>query len=202
MDIGLYNMKYSARKWISGVLPLMKNGNPNTVSWSMIPVGAGIAACYYFAAQGQNVLYLAASVLTFLRMYLGTLDGLMAEYYQKGTRQGEIINRLTPELCDVMYLLALILAHPELRLLGITVLAIAWMTTFSGLVGLTVQKKIQSVGPVGQTDRLAALLVFTLLQYVSNQFHWNINFIQFFMIWAILGGILTIILRLKRSLDH
>lgn len=202
MDIGLYNMKYPIRKLISGVLPLMKNVNPNTVSWAMIPVGVGIAACYYFAAQGQSVLYLVAIALTFLRMYLGTLDGLMAEHYRKGTPQGEMINRLTPELCDVMYLVAITLSCFSHIFLGIVVMAVAWLTTFAGLIGLTAQKKIQSVGPVGQTDRLAALLIFTLLAYFSDKFQWGIDFIRIFLVWAIVGGILTIILRLKRNLGN
>ena len=202
MDIGLYNMKYPVRKLISGVLPLMKDVNPNTVSWSMIPVGVAIAGCYYFAAQGQNVLYLVAIALTFLRMYLGTLDGLMAEHYKKGTPQGEMINRLTPELCDVMYLMAIAFSCFSHIFLGIIVMAVAWLTTFAGLIGLTAQKKIQSVGPVGQTDRLAALLVFTLLAYLSNQFHWGVDFVQIFLIWAVAGGILTIILRLRRNLGN
>ena len=202
MDIGLYNLKYPVRKLIAGVLPLVKDVDPNTVSWLMIPVGAGIAACYYFAAQGQTVLYLVAIALTFLRMYLGTLDGLMAEHYKKGTPKGEMINRLTPELCDVMYLLAVTLARPEWMLLGIWALAIAWLTTFSGLIGLTAQKKIQSVGPVGQTDRLAALLIFSLLAFFSDKFVWGIDFIRIFLIWAIAGGIFTIILRLKRHLGN
>ena len=200
MDIGLYNMKYPVRKLISGVLPLMKDVNPNTVSWSMIPIGVAIAACYYFATQGQNVLYLVAIALTFLRMYLGTLDGLMAEHYKKGTPQGEMINCLTPELCDVMYLMAITFSCFSHIFLGIIVMAAAWLTTFAGLIGLTAQKKIQSVGPVGQTDRLAALLVFTLLEYFSNKFHWGVDFIQIFLIWAVAGGILTIILRLRRNL--
>lgn len=202
MDIGLYNMKYPVRKFIAGVLPLVKNVDPNTVSWLLIPIGAGIAVCYYWAAQGPTVLYLIAIALTFLRMYLGTLDGLMAEHYKKSTPQGEMVNRLTPELCDVMYLLALTFARPEWMSLGVWALAVAWLTTFSGLIGLTAQKKIQSVGPVGQTDRLAALLIFTLLAYFSDKFHWGIDFIRIFFTWAIAGGVLTITLRLKRHFGN
>ena len=40
MRLGLYNVKYAARKLIEGVLPQVKNVDPNLVSWSMIPVGA------------------------------------------------------------------------------------------------------------------------------------------------------------------
>ena len=200
MDIGLYNMKYPVRKLISGALPLLKDVDPNKVSLSMIPVGMAIAGCYYEGSHGQPVLYLVAIALTLLRMYLGTLDGLMAEHFKKGTPNGEIINRLTPELSDVMYLMALTLARGEWLFWGIGVLVVAWLTTFAGLIGLSAQKKIQSVGPVGQTDRLAALLVFTLLAYLSNTCSWGIDFIRLFLIWSFVGGIVTIILRLQRQL--
>ena len=70
----------------------------------MVPVGAAIAACYYLGASGQPSMYLVAVGLTLVRMYLGTLDGLMAEHFQKSTPLGAIVNRVAPELCDVMYL--------------------------------------------------------------------------------------------------
>lgn len=199
MDIGLYNLKYPFRKMIDGVLPLVKNVNPNTVSWLLIPVGIGIAYSYYIGANGAHWLYLVAIGLTFLRMFLGTLDGLMAEHFEKGSPAGEIINRLTPEICDVLYIAAITLAKPEWFLLGVGVLSIAWLTTFAGLVGLAINKPIQSVGPVGQTDRLAALLIFTLLAFFSEASGWGIDFIKIFLYWAIFGGLLTILLRLGRT---
>jgi len=199
MDIGLYNLKYPFRKMIDGILPLVKNVNPNTISWLLIPVGIGIAYSYYYGANGAPWLYLTAIGLTFLRMYLGTLDGLMAEHFNKGTPLGEIINRLTPEICDVMYIAALVLARPEWLLLGVGALSIAWLTTFAGLVGMSINKPIQSVGPVGQTDRLAALIIFTLLAFFSEVGSWGIDFIKIFLYWAIFGGILTIVLRLGRT---
>lgn len=199
MDVGLYNLKYPFRKLIECVLPLVKQVNPNTVSWLLLPVGVGIAFSYYYATRGFSGLYLVAIGLTFLRMFLGTLDGLMAERFKKGTPAGEIINRLTPEMCDVMYIAAITLAKPEWFLLGVCVFCVAWLTTFSGLIGLAINKPIQSVGPVGQTDRLAALLIFTLLAFLSESNGWGIDFIKIFLYWAILGGIVTIMLRLGRT---
>jgi CDP-diacylglycerol--glycerol-3-phosphate 3-phosphatidyltransferase len=198
MDIGLYNMKYPVRRFISGVLPLVKDVSPNTVSLSMVPVGAAVAACYYFALEGRPVFYLGAMVLTLVRMFLGTLDGLMAEHYKKGTPNGEIVNRLAPEICDVLYLSVLALARSEWMFLGVGGMAVAWLTTFAGLVGLAAKKTTQSVGPVGQTDRLAALLVLTLLAYLSERFYWGVDFIRIFLVWTIAGGVVTIILRLNR----
>ncbi|MDP2653447.1 MAG: hypothetical protein Q8Q08_05380 [Candidatus Omnitrophota bacterium] len=200
MDIGLYNMKYPVRKLISGVLPLVKNVEPNTVSWLMLPVGLAVAAAYY-GAPGAPALYWAGIGLTFLRMYLGTLDGLMAEHYKKGSAEGEIVNRIAPEFCDAMYMLALVFAHPEIPLeIRSLALALAWLTTFAGLVGFTAKKPGQSVGPVGQTDRLAALILLSLLQYFSAVNGWQVNFIAVFFYWCIGGGAITVFLRLRRHL--
>ena len=202
MRLGLYNVKYAARKLIEGGLPHVKNVDPNLVSWSMVPTGAAIAACYYFGAAGQTWLYLAAIGLTFLRMYLGTLDGLMAERFEKETPVGAILNKVAPELCDVMYLVVLALARPEWTILGLLVITVAWLTTFTGMVGLVSGRPGQSIGPVGQTDRLAALLVLTLAAFFSDSYGCGIDFIWIFLVWSLFGGIVTVILRLYPNLKN
>lgn len=202
MDIGLYKMKYPARRLIGGVLPWMRHVNPNIVSWLILPVGVAIAVSYYFGARGRPVLYIIAFLLIFVRMYLGTLDGLMAEHFNKQTPTGEIMNRLVPEIADILYLLALTAARPEWLGIGLIAVGIAWLTSFAGLVGLLVNKPVQSAGPAGQTDRLAALLVLTLAAYLSEYFEWDIDFIKLFLIWTALGGALTVMLRLGRNLQR
>ena len=202
MDIGLYTLKYPARKMIAGTLPFLQNISPNAVSMTMFPVGVLIAACYYFGISGHPIYFLTAVLLTFLRMFIGTLDGLIAEHLNKKSPEGEILNRLAPEMCDVMYLAALAFARPEYFLPGICVLVVSWLTTFAGLIGLVADKPIQSVGPVGQTDRLAALIVLTVAAYFSKTNSWSIDFIMIFLYWCIVGGIVTIILRLRRNFQR
>jgi len=200
MEIGLYKLKYPARKLINGVLPLVENVNPNTVSWLLLPVGAAIAVSVYLAANGAAYWFLIATLLSVVRMFLSTLDGLMAEYFNKQSPKGEIINRLTPEICDVMYLVAITIARPEWFYLGLAVLSIAWLTSFSGLIGLSINKKIESVGPAGQTDRLALFIVFSILAYFSEVQHWGVDMIQLFLAISVIAGIITILIRLSRSL--
>jgi CDP-diacylglycerol--glycerol-3-phosphate 3-phosphatidyltransferase len=200
MRIGLYNLKYAVRRLIEGVLPHMENVDPNIVSWSMLPVGAAIAACYAFGSAGQTWLYLVAIGLTGLRMYLGTLDGLMAERFEKQTPVGAIVNKVAPEFCDVMYLVVLALARPEWAVLGLGVVAVAWLTTFAGMVGLISGRPGQSIGPVGQTDRLAALMLLTLGAFCSDTYGWGIDFIWIFLMWSLFGGIVTVVLRLYPNL--
>ena len=162
MDIGLYSLKYPARKLLKWTLPQVKNVNPNTVSWMLLPVGAGIAVCFSESMDNPS-LFLFGSFLSLLRMFLGTLDGLMAVHFKKESAVGEMINRLTPEICDAMYLTALAMAKTEWLYLGMIALVIAWLTSFAGLLGILSGKSIQSVGPAGQTDRLAAFMLFSCL---------------------------------------
>lgn len=201
MEIGLYKLKYPARKLINGVLPIVENVNPNWVSWLMLPVGAAIGLAIIEAAHGAPGYFLVAALLTVLRMFLGTLDGLMAETFNKQSPQGEIINRLTPELCDVMYLTAIAIAKPAWLYTGLAVLSIAWLTSFAGLIGMAVNKKIESVGPAGQTDRLAMFILFMLGAYFSASHQWGIDMVQLFLVTNIIAGAITIVIRLKRALQ-
>jgi len=196
MPIGLYELKYPFRRMIAWVLPAFRNVSPNAISWALLPVGLATAAAYYFGTQGHAWLYLVGLGLILLRMFLGTLDGLVAVHYGKSTPKGELVNRIAPELCDVMYLAALAAARPEYLLPAIGALGLAWLISFSGLLGAVIGLPTQSVGPVGPTDRLAALQVLSLAAFLSAQFAWGIDFILVFLYWCVIGGVLTVFLRL------
>lgn len=199
MDLGLYNLKYPVRKMIAGVLPQLADTDPNHISYCLIPVGLLIAACYWVGARVQPWLYLLAILLIFLRMFLGTLDGLVATHYGKGSKKGEIVNRLAPELCDAFTMIALTLARQEWVIPGVLALAVSWLITFTGLVGATAGLPTQSVGPAGQTDRLAALQVASLLAFLAEMRQWSVDVFALYLWWVVLGGVLTIALRLQRN---
>jgi CDP-diacylglycerol--glycerol-3-phosphate 3-phosphatidyltransferase len=188
MNIGLYNLKYPARKLIAALLPYLKSVNPNWVSLSLIPVGICTAWAYF------SGYLLVGAALIVLRMFLGTLDGLLAEHFQKKSVLGEALNRLTPEICDIFLFSALAFQFP---IWGLLALGTSWMTSFAGLIGLVVNRGIQSVGPTGQTDRLAALILFSLLSLLPLDCNW----LRIFLIWCTLGSVVTISLRLKRTLS-
>jgi len=119
----------------------------------------------------------------------------MAIRFDKSTPTGELLNRLTPELCDMMYLIAIVLARPDLQVLGFFMIGLAWLISFSGTLGVLVGRPIQSVGPVGQTDRLCAFMFFLLLVY----FQVSIDAMALFVWWGIVGGICTVFLRLWKT---
>lgn len=199
MDLGLYTLKYPARRLLAGLLPALRHVDPNWISWAMLPVGAAVAAAYYLAAGGQSGLFLVGAALILTRMFLGTMDGLVATHYGKATLKGDLINRLMPELCDVMYMLALAVARPEWQAPAIGALAAAWLITFSGLLGATVGQPVQSVGPAGQTDRLVVLIILSVLAFAGERAGWGVDFMLLFLWWVIVGGAITVVLRLRRQ---
>jgi phosphatidylglycerophosphate synthase len=200
MKIGIYDLKYGFRTAISWLLPLVKNFSPNTITWSLIPIGMATTVCYYFADQ-YPVLFLIGFFLIWLRLVVGTLDGLVAVKYKKSSPQGEIVNRVAPELCDLMFMLAIILSSPERYVLGIGALAAGWLTSFSGLIGLAGGKEIDMTGPVAQADRILALSLFPLLGFFFAVFKLPYDALSWFLIWCITGGLLTVTLRLVHALS-
>ena len=113
MDIGLYNLKYPVRRAMQGLLPRFRTTDPNAITWSVLPVGAATAACVWWGAHRANPAWVAAIVLVFLRMFLTTLDGFVAQSYGRETRAGAMLNRVVPELCDAMLIGVLAFARPE-----------------------------------------------------------------------------------------
>jgi phosphatidylglycerophosphate synthase len=192
-------LKYPFRKMIQGLLPYFKHANPNWVSFWLIPIGVVTALTYAFAPSFP-IAYWLGIALIILRMVIGTMDGLIAVTYHKETARGEMINRITPEIADILLMLGIIFSNSDYYFVGVLALAACWATTFSGLIGVVANRKIQSVGPVGQTDRIAALILFSLLQYFSLVFGFGIDFIWLFLWWCVIGGFATAALRLYRIL--
>jgi phosphatidylglycerophosphate synthase len=197
MDLGLYWLKFPFREMIKFLLPYLKNTNPNLISYAILPLGIIMAVNYHFALTTTPELYLVGIVLGFLRMIVATLDGLVAVHYNKSTALGDFLNRITPEMCDLM-LIPVLVCTKGLYPLGTLVLVFSWATPFFGYVGAPCGLPVQSVGPVGQTDRLATLMLFSFLQFLSIKLDWGIDFITYLFYWLIIGGALTLTLRFYR----
>jgi phosphatidylglycerophosphate synthase len=200
MEIGLYNAKYPFRKLLNFLLDYCRNTDPNFISLAILPIGVLIASTYLLAPRFP-FLYWFAVIFLIIRMIVGTLDGMVAENFNLQTANGTILNRLTPEAADMLLLAGIICAPPGYYGLGIAVLIISWAISYTGLIGLAGGKKIRSGGPVGQTDRVVALLFFSVLQFYSLHRHWDLDFMKYFLWWLILGGIATITLRCYQTLS-
>lgn len=183
-DLGLYQGKYALRRVLDRI-PGIARLDPNAVSISSLVPSALAGVSLGFGWWPLAILGIVG------RMVLTTLDGHIAENYGKKTRIGGYVNRVPAELGDVMILLGLwTRADP---LWGTLVIGGAWLVNVFGVLGLVGGGSTQSVGPAGQTDRLALLLLASALAIVIP--------IDWTVVCQILVALiaLTVVLRVRRT---
>jgi phosphatidylglycerophosphate synthase len=157
-DLGLYTTKYAVRRLLDRI-PGISRLQPNAVSIASL-VPAGLAALGLW--QGWWLLVIVGILG---RMALTVLDGHIAEAYGKKTRIGAYVNRVPQEIGDVLILLALFAwAEPAWVCL---VLAGAWLVNVLAVLPLLAGGSPQWVGPAGQADRQAILLVVAAIALVT-----------------------------------
>jgi phosphatidylglycerophosphate synthase len=197
MDIGLYQFKHKFRSYLEKFLPHLERVDPNWITLLLLPIALLTAWTYRCAAESHS-LYLVGILLIGLRMVVSTLDGMCAEHYGKTTPLGTLLNRLCPEFADISLMLGLILSAGDNMDLAIWAMAIGWASAYLGIIGLAIGRPILSLGPVGQTDRLVALVIASLLAFVMGP---EIG-LQLFFWWCIFGGLVTCALRLQRLIQN
>lgn len=184
-DLGLYQSKYKLRAVLRKI-PGIQNLSPNVLSLFAIVPGLIAAYCLF---QG---LWMGAIFTIMGRMVINTLDGLIAEEYNKTSHLGAYLNRLPGEFTDILILLGL---APHILPLSLVVLVVltGWVQIF-GLLGLPAGGPTQSVGPCGQTDRLAILIIGCILASFHSCIWPDLTSLMS------LGCILTLVLRIQRSI--
>lgn len=184
-DLGLYQQKYLLRRVLDRI-PGISRLDPNAVSIASL-VPSAVAAAAFTAGWWWLVILGIVG-----RMVLTTLDGHIAENYGKKTVVGAYVNRIPAEVGDTL-ILGSLLARADPAWV-VAVLCGAWLVNVLGVLGLVAGGSTQSVGPAGQTDRLALLIV--------------ANAVAMFVVvdWTIVCQILvilmvpTIALRIRRTL--
>lgn len=149
-DLGLYQTKYLLRNVLRKI-PGVSKLSPNLLSIAALGPGL-LAAAFLFEGD-----WLGAILSILGRMVINTLDGLVAEEFNKKTYIGGYLNRLPGEFTDILIVLALYPHAPSHWVLPLIILT-GWVQVF-GLLGLAAGGSTQSVGPCGQTDRLAILML-------------------------------------------
>jgi CDP-diacylglycerol--glycerol-3-phosphate 3-phosphatidyltransferase len=148
--VGLYTTKYAVRRLLDRI-PGVSRLSPNVVSVSsLIPSGLA-AAAMWFGWWPLVVLGIAG------RMALTVMDGLIAESYGKKTPIGPYVNRLPQEIGDAM-LFAALLPHADARWVA-AVLGCAWVVNVMAVLPVLAGGSPQWVGPGGQPDRIAVVMV-------------------------------------------
>lgn len=196
MDIGSHHLKHILKGYLERCLPYLNRVEPNWITLLMLPIGL-LTAWNYHCASESHWLYIVGILLLALRLVVGTLDGMCAERYGKTSPLGTLLNRVCPEFADISLMIGLILSAGENMDLAIWATAIGWATSYLGIIGLAVGRPILNLGPVGQTDRLIALAVASVLCLLMGV---DVG-LQLFFWWCIFGGLVTCALRLQRLIQ-
>jgi CDP-diacylglycerol--glycerol-3-phosphate 3-phosphatidyltransferase len=183
-DIGLYRTKYALRRWLDRI-PGVERLSPNAVSLASL-VPSGLAAVSLWFGWWPLVI---VGILG--RMALTVMDGLLAEAYGKKTRIGPYLNRLPQEIGDVALFLGLWpWVDPAWLVL---LLGSAWLVNVCAVLPAIAGGSPQPVGPAGQPDRIAIVLVAAGIR----------TFVTFDLTWVcvliVVLSIPTLVLRISRT---
>jgi phosphatidylglycerophosphate synthase len=159
-----------------------------------IAVGAGVA----WAAACRPV-FLAISLWLFVRMALNAMDGMLAREFAQKSRLGFYLNEITDVVSDAALYAPFALVAP-FGPLGIgSVIVLAVLTEFAGVLGAAAGASRRYDGPMGKSDRAAAFGALGLWIGVSaplpNWIGWGV--------WAIAALLaLTVVNRVRAGLDE
>ena len=171
-DASVYEGKRVIRRALA-LIPGLDRLDPNVVTVAiLIPaVVAGVSLW-----QGWWIL---AAIGAAGRMVLATLDGYIAERFERRTPLGAYLNRIVTEVADAIVLLGLL---GQADALWVTLaIAAAWIVNVAGVLGPVAGGSIEWTGPAGQADRLAIVLGASLVAIV-----WPID-------WTILCGLIVVL---------
>lgn len=153
----------------------------------------------FYLSAGARPLLLLLPVILFTRMALNAVDGMLAREHGQKSETGFFLNELTDVAADAALYLPFSVLSGASDVLVITVVGVAGLTEFTGVLALGVGASRRYDGPFGKSDRavgfgaLAVLLAYFDLPPILL----NAIFVMFIAL-----GVLTIFRRVRRALDE
>ena len=164
--MNLYLLKFPYRKVLLPLAKKMKFINPDWLSYLATVVALGTMFCYLYA-NSVHWLLLLSIFLTFARMTLNTIDGVIAIERGNLRAKGEIINALPDRYSDVFILAGIGLSPLCTPWLGMAGMASVFLVSYTGMLSKAIAINWQHHGPCGKVERLILVMIFSLLQYLQ-----------------------------------
>ncbi len=201
--MGLYLLKYPYRKILLPLAKKMKWLNPDYLGYLATFIALLTMFCYLYGSRYPFLLLLSI-FLTFVRMTLNTIDGVIAIERGNLKLKGEIVNALPDRYSDIFIMLGIGLSEFCNPILGMIGLASVYTVSYTGMLGKAVGVHWQHQGPLGKVERLIIIMIFSLLQYlairgiIGNLF--SLSWFENMMILFIIFSQITVYYRLKGQL--
>ena len=151
--------------------PLVAGLAAGGLTANQVTVGAAVlslaAAAFVALLPGVRLVLLVYPIVLFLRMALNAIDGMLAREHGQKSRLGAILNETGDVVSDAALYLALAPALAPFGAHAAPIVAFAFfavLTEFVGVLGPSVGSTRRYDGPMGKSDRAAAigLLAFVL----------------------------------------
>ncbi len=185
---------------VNWLLPKCKDTNPQNVSIGLMLFGILTGVVYFFSTYFPYFYFLGI-ILIGIRLVIETLDEKIAITYQKQNTKAMLLNLLSPEIADIFLMIAITLADFDYMGVGVIAISICWAMILFDLAGLISGHETKRKGPLQEPYRVMTLMLASLLQFFAQTFHWPVDFIYLFLVWIIVGGLITLVFR-WRHLFH
>ena len=198
-------LKFPYRKILLPLAKKMKFINPDWLSYLATVVAFGTMFCYLYAASIPSLLLLSI-LLTFARMTLNTIDGVIAIERGNLRLKGEIVNALPDRYSDIFILVGIGLSPMCAPWLGMAGMASMFLVSYTGMLSKAIAVNWQHHGPLGKVERLIFIMIFSLLEYfrLTGKIG-NIgpfSYFEWLMVLFIALGQLTVLRRLCAQLKE
>jgi archaetidylinositol phosphate synthase len=198
-------LKFPYRKILLPLAKKLKFINPDVLSYLATVVAFGTMFCYLYAAKIPALLLLSI-LLTFVRMTLNTIDGVIAIERGNLRLKGEIVNALPDRYSDIFILMGIALSPLCTPWLGMAGMASMFLVSYTGMLSKAIATNWQHHGPLGKVERLILIMIFSLLEYLRLKgiigspgiFSW---FEWLMLVFVVLGQV-TVLRRLCAQLKE
>lgn len=203
--MNLYVLKFPYRKILLPLAKKLKFINPDWLSYLGTVVALGTMFCYLYAADRPSLL-LWSILLTFARMTLNTIDGVIAIMRGNLRLKGEIVNALPDRYSDIFILIGIGLSPMCAPWLGMAGMASMFLVSYSGMLSKAIAINWQHHGPLGKVERLVLIMFFSLLEYLrlTNRIDsiGTFTYFECLMLLFVVLGQLTVLRRLRAQLKE
>lgn len=172
------------------------SANQITIGTCLISLALG---ALLFAHYDRKYLFLLIFLWCLLRMAANALDGMLAREFGQASRLGAVLNEIGDVLSDIALYLPFAFVAGSNPLLIVSVVLLAVLSEFAGLLGAALGDERGYQGPMGKSDRALVFGAVSLLIGCGVALEAYIN-----GVWAVTAAllILTIVNRCRAAVTE
>ncbi len=129
----------------------------NQVTLAACAVSVALGLGLFFGAGSHPAALALIPLWMFLRMAFNAADGMLAREFGQASRLGALLNELTDVVSDAALYLPLALLAPLQPLWVGAFIVLAGLSEFAGALGPSIGATRRYDGPMGKSDRAAAV---------------------------------------------